>query len=103
MVCLDLDEEAKFISSKVGCSFDVAKAFVDLEDTYFELLGLNVYDVDSLNAVAEKPHSDAAVVEEDELLKFICSKSEEISENLCETMLEAEHEYFVKIGIMDEF
>lgn len=100
MICLDLDEEARYISKRTGCSLDIATTFVDLEDSYYDLLGVNVYDDSPVKEISQE---DATVVDEDELLKFICSKSEEISENLCETMLEAEHEYFVKIGIVEEF
>lgn len=45
---------------------------------------------------------EATVVDTDVLIKFICSNCDFIPEELCERMLEAEYEYFVLIGLVDD-
>lgn len=99
MFCLNLQEEAEYISKKLGCTLEASTAFVELEDAYYDIIGLNVYDDTS---PIELSPEEATVVDTDVLIKFICSNCDFIPEELCERMLEAEYEYFVLIGLVDD-
>lgn len=98
MVYLDLDKEAAFIAEETGCSLEQANTFVDLEDDYYDSIGLNVYEMDVTH---EELRSDV-VVEDDDIINFVCGRTDEISRELCERMLEAEYKYFVEAGIIEE-
>lgn len=64
MVYLDLDKEAAFIAEETGCSLEQANTFVDLEDDYYDSIGLNVYEMDVTH---EELRSDV-VVEDDDIV-----------------------------------
>ena len=62
MVYLDLDKEAAFIAEETGCSLEQANTFVDLEDDYYDSIGLNVYEMDVTH---EELRSDVVVEDDD--------------------------------------
>ena len=94
---LDLDKEAVFIAEETGCSLEQANTFVDLDDDYYDLIGLNVYELDITH---EELRSDV-VVEDDDIINFVCGRTDKISRELCERMIEAERKYFEKIGLIE--
>lgn len=98
MVYLDLDKEATFITEVTGCSLEQANIFVDLEDEYYDSIGLNVYELDVTH---EELRSDV-VVDDEDIIKHVCGRTDKISRELCERMIEAEHKYFEEIGIIEE-
>ena len=98
VVYLNLDKEAAFIAEVTGCSLEQADTFVDLEDDYYDSIGLNVYELDVTH---EELRSDV-VVEDEDIIKYVCDRTDEISRDLCERMLEAEYKYFVENGIAEE-
>lgn len=98
MVCLDLNKEAIFIAEETGCTPEQANLFVELEDVYYDLLGLNVYESD----ISPKELSSDTVVDDADIIKFVCDRTDMISKGLCERMLEAEYKYFVEIGLVEE-
>lgn len=98
MVYLDLNKESVFISDQIGCSLEQANIFVELEDDYYDSIGLNVYELDVTH---EELRSDA-VVDDADLIEFICGRTDKISGELCEQMIEAEYKYFAEIGLIEE-
>ena len=98
MVYLDLNKESVFISKEIGCSLELSNNFVEMEDEYFDSIGLNVYELDITH---DELRSDV-VVDDDELIEFICGRTDMISKELCERMIEAEYKYFAKIGLVEE-
>ena len=98
VVYLNLDKEAAFIAEVTGCSLEQADTFVDLEDDYYDSIGLNVYELDVTH---EELRSDV-VVDDEDIIKYVCDRTDEISRDLCERMLEAEYKYFVENGIAEE-
>lgn len=95
---LYLDKEAAFIAEETGCSLEQVNIFAELEDDYYDSIGLNVYELDITH---EELRSDV-VVEDDDIINFVCGRTDKISRELCERMLEAEYKYFVEIGIIEE-
>ena len=98
VVYLNLDKEAAFIAEVPGCSLEQADTFVDLEDDYYDSIGLNVYELDVTH---EELRSDV-VVDDEDIIKYVCGRTDKISRDLCERMLEAEYKYFVENGIAEE-
>lgn len=98
MVYLGLNKESVFISDQIGCSLEQANIFVELEDDYYDSIGLNVYELDVTH---EELRSDA-VVDDADLIEFICGRTDKISRELCEQMIEAEYKYFAEIGLIEE-
>ena len=98
VVYLNLDKEAAFIAEVTGCSLEQADTFVDLEDDYYDSIGLNVYELDVTH---EELRSDV-VVDDEDIIKYVCGRTDKISRGLCEKMLEAEYKYFVENGIIEE-
>lgn len=66
---------------------------MELEDDYYDSIGLNVYELDVTH---EELRSDA------DLIEFICGRTDKISRELCEQMIEAEYKYFAEIGLIEE-
>ena len=98
IIILDLDKEAAFIAEETGCSLEQANSFVELEDDYYDSIGLNVYELDVTH---EELRSDV-VVDDEDIIKYVCGRTDKISRGLCEKMLEAEYKYFVENGIIEE-
>ena len=93
MVYLDLNKESVFISEEIGCALEQANLFVDVEDEYYDSIGLNVYELD----VTHEELRPDVVVDDVDLIKFICDRTDKISREICEQMLEAEYKYFARI------
>ena len=92
---LNLNEEACFLSNVVGCTHAQALEYVELEDTYFDKIGLNVYEpTDETDLVSD------VVVEEEEMDKYILEHSKVLTKELIEKLNEAEMRYFREIGIV---
>lgn len=98
MVYLDLNMESVFISKEIGCPLEQSNIFVELEDEYFDSIGLNVYELD----VTHDELLSDVVVDDDDLIEFVCGKTDKISRELCERMIEAEYKYFAEIGLVEE-
>lgn len=97
-ICLNLDEEATYITEEIGCSLEQANIFVELEDEYYDSIGLNVYELDATH----EEHRSDVVVDDADLIDFICGQIDKISRELCEQMIEAEYKYFARIGLIEE-
>jgi len=54
-----------------------------------------------MDVTREEIRSDV-VVEDEDIIKYVCDRTDEISRDLCERMLEAEYKYFVENGIAEE-
>lgn len=92
---LNLNEEACFLSNVVGCTHAQALDYVELEDSYFDQIGLNVYEpTDETDLVSD------VVVEEEEMDKYILEHSNKLTKDLIEKLNEAEMRYFREIGIV---
>ena len=50
-----------------------------------------------MDVTREEIRSDV-VVEDEDIIKYVCDRTDEISRDLCERMLEAEYKYFVENG-----
>ena len=98
LICLNLNDEATYIADQIGCSHEQANTFVELEDEYFDSIGLNVYELD----VAHEELRSDVVVNDADIIKYKCDRTGKISRDLCERMIEAEYKYFEKIGLIDE-
>ena len=96
-IVLDLNEEAKYIANKIMCSIEMALDFVFLEDTFMELLELNVYE-----ETDPKDLSSDIVLDEEEMHQYIAEHSELLTIKDCEKIQEVENEYFIMLGIIKE-
>lgn len=95
MIVLNFNEEACFLSNIVGCTHAQALEYVELEDSYFDKNGLNVYEpTDETDLVSD------LVVEEEEMDKYILENSKMLTKDLIEKLNDAEMRYFRKIGIV---
>ena len=72
--------------------------FVELEDEYYDSIGLNVYELD----VTHDELRSEVVVDDCDIIKFVCMRTDMISEKLCARMLETEYEYFKQVGLVEE-
>ena len=54
-----------------------------------------------MDVTREEIRSDV-VVEDEDIIKYVCDRTDEISRDLCERMLKAEYKYFVENGIAEE-
>lgn len=95
MIELNLIDEAKYLVDEVGCTNEEAIEYVELEDRYYDKIGLNVYEP------TDDTDSDSdIVVEEDEMNEFILKHSNLLTKKLVEKMNEAELKYFKLVGLV---
>lgn len=96
ILTLNLDEEARYLAECTGLDLEEATSFVELENYYMDLLGLNVYDGDF-----NMDSHISNVVDEKQLNEFISLHSGSLSLDKCGQLQRAELEYFAKIGIVE--
>lgn len=90
MIVYNFSEIADYLVSKNICSKDEAYRYLEAEDKYYDLAGLNVYDMDNADASAMVSN---IVIDQNDVERFIAEKTtlnaetvEKISETLYEYM-----------------
>ena len=92
---LELTELAKAISEKTGCSIENAVRFVDVQDQYFDLTGINT------KAEDENVPQEQTIVNDADMMKYIIDNTG-MSESFARNLADAELAYMKEQGLISD-
>lgn len=95
MIELNLREEAEYIASFTGFDLKDTLEFVYSEDSFYDEIGLNVYDGDQSEV------NEQTEVYDEDIIRFV-EENTELEAEAIERMLEAEYHYYAEIGLIDK-
>ena len=100
---IDLDEEAEFLSAKVGCTLDEANLFLDNQMSFFEEIGLarRTDEEDETEPIQEKADEEPYVLDFEDFIDFV-SENSGLSEELIIELDDAQMEYYRATGVIEE-
>ena len=94
MKYLELNELAKAISIKAGCSIENAIRFLSTQELYLDMIGVNTVSDDE-SFVTEK-----VVIDDAEMMNFIIERTG-MSESFARRLADSEWEYMSEQGIIN--
>ena len=94
MKYLELNDLARAIAIKAGCSLENAIRFLDTQDLYFDMIGVNTVSDDE-NVVTDK-----VVINDAEMMKYIIERTG-MSESFARRLADSEWEYMREQGIIN--
>lgn len=98
MIFICYEEQAEWMSDYANCEYAEAIEFLEIQQDYYDEIGLNVYPWENDFGVSIR--SDF-VVEEDDMTKYIVSHSS-LSVEMIENLLVADVEYLTFVGVIQK-
>ena len=96
MIFICYEEQAEWMSDYANCEYEEAIEFLEIQQDYYDEIGLNVYPWEEDFGVSIQ--SDI-VVEEDEMADYIESHSS-LSNEIIDELLVADVEYLKFVGVI---